>query len=164
MHRMLATIFKVLGISIILMFLLSLVLNVADIITVNRRVEAVSVILQQELEENDCIPTALASTFQTQLNNIVANSSVAYKIDWNLDNSLTDKNGQLAQPIDQNSISQYNINYGDQLELVIKVYMQPHFLAFFSNPSTNGGSYLGQEPFSYVDTYSWTVPALRYLK
>lgn len=164
MSRMVATVFKVLFVSIMLMLLMSVVFNVSDIITVHRRVDQLSILMRSELEQNDCIPNSIAPLLNQELSSIVSRSTVAYKIKWNLTFALQDKTGTLAAPIDQASLSSGTINYGDPLTLVIKVYMQPHFLTFFSNPSSNSGSFLGSTAFNYVNTYSWTVPALRYLK
>lgn len=163
MHNMIATVFKVLGGSILIMFLLDVIFIVADTITVNNRIESISLVMQDELSRNNCIPDSIAPLFLNQLKEIQKNSNVVSQeadgIVSNIDRDLT------IDGVRYESVAESNVkNYGDKLTLVIQVKMQPQSLIFFKTASNNYGSFLGRKTFEYTMTYKYPVPALRYLK
>lgn len=158
MSRMVALVFKVLGISLVLMFLLDIFFVVADTISVNRRLESLALVMRDELSRNNCIPNDIRGLFINQLEEINNSSIVMVDYDWNLDHPVT-VNGVTYPPINEENVK----NYGDQLYLVIVAKMRPRSL-MFTNPANNNGSFLASSVMEYDRTLVYSVPALRYLK
>lgn len=168
MHRVVLSVFKVVAVSMILMFLFSVVYNVIVIMSVNSKINSLAVIIKQVLEENDCIPNGIASTFNSDFKSIESSSNgMVSSISWNLNNSYTDSNGITYNQINQSSVSTYNVNYGTDLTLVIIVDLSPNWFFLNSNgglSSTQSSNTLSSTQSSNTLTYVWSVPALRYLK
>lgn len=159
MHRTVGTVFKVLGISIILMVIMDAVFVIADTIVVNNRIEALAVVMQDELSRNNAIPNDSATLFDNQLREVIENSNIATEINWNLNSAVTAESSTYP-PINEANVK----DYGELLTLAITVKMEPRSMMFFQNTSANDGSFLGTSIIEYTSEYIYKVPALRYLK
>lgn len=158
MHNYVGLVFKVLGISIILMLILDMFYIVGDTLSVNNRVESTALVMQDELSRNNSIPNSIKPLFERQLNDIKSNSNVVKEVRTNMSNNLTI--GGVNYP----SVSESNIkDYGELLTLVIVVEMEPKSL-LFRKQANSEGSFLERNVLSYTRTYKYQVPALRYLK
>lgn len=158
-HKTIGTVFKVLGISIIMMIIMDVSLMVIDTITVKNRIETLSIVMQDELSRNNAIPDDIATLFDTQLREVVNKSNIATDIEWNLNGPKTAK-GQTYPAINEANV----VDYGELMHLVIRVKMEPHSILFYKDTKQNGGGFLGTNKLKYVDEYVYPVPALRYLK
>jgi len=160
MHNFIGTVFKVLGISLILMLLMDVLLLTVDTITVNNRVESLSLIIRDELSRNNSIPDDIADLFDAQLRDIVNSSNVAVDYKWNLHDPIV-VDGVTYGPIDSSHVK----DYGEILELAIVVTMEPHFTMLLGAESkARGDTFFARAFFSYDRVYVYKVPALRYLK
>jgi hypothetical protein len=159
MHNTVGTIFKVLGISIIMMLLLDILYIVGDTLAVNSRVTSVAGVMQDEVSRNNCIPNSIKPLFISQLNTIKGSSNVVKGIKTNISNSLT------VDGKTYDSLSESNVKgYGTLLTLIIQIEMEPKSLIVYKGAGQNNGSFLGRGAFTYTQTYKYQVPALRYLK
>jgi hypothetical protein len=160
-------VFKVLGISIILMLIMDLTFIVTDTITVNNRIESIAVVIQDELSRNNSVPDLIKPLFNEQLKSVGDRSNIVAKyadgsplVRWNIDQGIV-YNGVTYPPINQANVKQY----GEKLKLVIQVKMQPNSLVFVRNSGNNGNSFIQRnKAIEYTRTYVYEVPALRYLK
>lgn len=160
MHRYVGTVFKVLGISIIMMAVLDTSLVVFDTISVHSKVSSMSWIMQNELAKNNCIPNSIKPTFQNQLQTIVNNSSVASNVKTNMNGAVTLGNTRY-ESVAESSVG----NYGDIKPLVVSVEMSPTKVLFNTNQGNrNNGSLLSKTRFTYTLNFVYYVPCLRYLK
>lgn len=160
MHRFVGTVFKVIGLSVIMMLIMDLVLIVSDTVTVNNRIEALSLVIQDELSRHNAVHGDIGPMFDKQLKEIVENSNIAKDVKWNW-NDIVTINGVSYGPINENHAR----NYGDIIDLVITVEMEPKFFMILGTSSQqSGGKFLGRGTFSYTREYHYKVPALRYLK
>ena len=164
MHNLVATVFKILGGSIILMILLDAGLVIADTISVNSRVTSLSITLQKEVAKNNCLPNALVPLFESQLNDIIDKSLVATSIKSNINMNLTVDSGIIP------SLGESNVkDYGELQTLAIAVEMSPSRVVFADSPTGTVKSVNNIErqvggSLSYTLNYEYTVPCLRYLK
>lgn len=157
MSNMVANVFKILGCSIIFMFLLDMTFLAVDTINVNSKVTTIAGTMQNEIARNNCMPTTLKWLFEGQLNTIVEQSDVATEVKTNMDSVIhTDKNGTFR------SISQDTPGeYGELVPLVIEVNMSPWRIAMGKAASSIQKVTTGMD---YKLTYVYYVPCLRYLK
>lgn len=163
MHRTVGTVFKVLGISIVLMIVLDLVFVVVDTLTVNNRIESMAIVIQDELSRNNCIPDSIAPLFIEQIKSIKTKSKVmnqeANGLITNIDRDVT------VDGVTYKALSEANVKeYGEELQLVIVATMEPKSVMFVRDAGNNEGSFLTKRVFSYQTEYEYTVPALRNLK
>lgn len=161
MHNMIGSVFKILGMSIILMLLLDTTFTVVDTVNVRSRVKDVETVLKYELSKHNALPDEIAQTLESQLQDIVANSQIATRYRWNY-NSTINTYGESYTPINEANVK----NYGEELEYIIQIDMRLDALITGGQTITPGGSNfdVAEEGIIYVDTYSDVVPALRYLK
>jgi hypothetical protein len=172
MNRMVSRVFKVLGLSMIIMLGMDITFLVVDTITVNNKIETISTVIKDELSRHNYVPNEIVELFKSQIAKVDSNSRTAIGWDSNLDKDLT-INGVKYKSLSQNSSSV--AQYGEMMTLVIQVTMEPKFLTLQSkssgdgNGSTSGGSTangttLGFSSYTYTREYIYDVPALRYLK
>lgn len=159
MPNAIGTVFKVLGISIILMLLLDMSYIVVDTLSVNNRVASVSEVMKNEISRNNCVPNSISPLFLQQLNDIKSSSNVVKAVRTNISNNIT-VDGQTYSALSEANVK----DYGTLLTLIIQVDYEPHSLMFYKSAGQNSGSFLGRTSFNYTQTYKFQVPALRYLK
>lgn len=160
MHNTIATVFKVLGVSIILMLIMEVSLQVVDTVTVNNRVESTMRIMQDELARNNCIPDDIAPMLDKNLRDAISKSKTAVDIKWNLDTSEK-VDGVAYQPINSANVKQN----GEIAYLVVKIKYQRRSIMFNMDGSGEGiKSKFKDNMFTVVDSKVIPVPMLRYLK
>lgn len=161
MHKLPAFVFKLLGISIVLMFLLDTSLVVAETISVHSKVTNLAGIMQNEIARNNCMPTDLANMFDAQLRNIVETSNVAadtYKTNMRND---VHKDGVYYKSLSESSPAPY----GEIVQLAIEIKMEPSVVYFNIRGADRAeNSMLKKGMLQYTLSYSYNIPCLRYLK
>lgn len=158
---MIGSVFKILGLSLILMLLLDATLMVVDTINVHNRVQDVESVLRYELSKYNSIPDEIAETLDEELRDIVANSSVAWGYKWNWKSTVTSK-GKTYPPINEANVR----DYGEQIEYIIKLDMRITRLDVKGDRITmDSNTYEAEDQgYGYISVYKDIVPALRYLK
>lgn len=161
MHRMVGTVFKFIGISIIVMLLMDVSLYVIDRVTVNNRINSAMKVIEDELARNNCIPDDIAPMLDNSLKSIVAKSNTAVDIKWNLNTSEQSK-GVTYQPINAANVKQN----GEMAYLVVKVKFRVKSIMFdMDGQGEEGIKSKFKEGFAtVVNEYVSPVPMLRYLK
>lgn len=162
MHNLVASVFKVIGISIISMAILDTGLMVVDTVSVNNRVTSMANVMQNEIARNNCVPKSIEGLFLSQLESVVEHSNVATDIKSNIDGNITVDGKRY------DSIGEVNVkDYGETQTLAISVEMSPTRIAGVGRgvAASNGGSFLTKKSgFKYTLDYVYNVPCLRYLK
>lgn len=161
MHKVVLLVFKVIGISIIIMLLADVSFYIVDRKTAYSRMDDVAATIQDTLSRNNSIPTALAGLYEEEFKDIVDHSNVVTKIEWNLNQSMsTSKLASPAPPINEDGVQPY----GSKLYLVIRVTYKPSSILFTKKANSNG-SFISRInlPDQTVD-YVYEAPALRNLK
>ena len=157
MHKMIATVFKILGMSLIMMFLLDMTLLAVDSLTVHSKITSVAGVMQNEIARNNCMPDSLSLMFKGQLQTVIDQSDVATEVKTNLSSNLISEDGGVYASISQDNAGEY----GDLIPLVIEVNMSPWKIVM-------GNSALSmrkvRDGMDYKLTYVYHVPCLRYLK
>lgn len=161
MHKLPAFVFKLLGLSIVLMFLLDTTLVVVETISVHSRVLNVAGTMQNEIARNNCMPTDLRVMFNEQLSGIVESSRVAaddFKTNMNMDLPRDSKTYR--------SLSEDNpASYGDIIPLLIEINMRPSVVYLNTRGDNRAEDGLITKGYmSYTLSYSYSIPCLRYLK
>jgi hypothetical protein len=172
MHRMVSRVFKVLGLSMIIMLGMDMTFLVVDSVTVNKRVETISTVIRDELSRHNYIPDEILPLFNKQLAKVDENSRTAIAWTSNMDKDLV-VNGVSYPSLAQSKAR----DYGQMMTLVIQITMEPKFLSLqskssdgtgadggSSNVGTAKGTTLGFSSYTYTLDYIYDVPALRYLK
>ena len=161
MHNIIASVFKLIGMSIILMLLLDTSFTVVDTLNVNSRVKDVETILKYELSKHNALPEEIAQTLDAQLQDIVDTSQIATRYRWNYDSTINTY-GRSYVPINEANVR----DYGEEIEYIIQIDMRLDAIITGGQTVTPGGNDFDvvDEGIIYVETYSDIVPALRYLK
>lgn len=157
MSKMIASVFKILGMSLIFMFLLDMSLLAVDTITVNSRVTSLANVIQNEVARNNCLPDSLSLMFRGQLQTIVDQSNVATAVETNFTGNMTVEGGGVMPSISQNNPG----NYGDLRPVAIKVKMSPWKILMGNTASSVSKV---RDGLDYDLTYVYHTPCLRYLK
>jgi len=156
MHKLPLIVFKTLGLSIILMFLLDTSLVVIETININSRVTNIAGVMQNEIARHNSMPSELQTLFDNQLGELIESSTVAKGYSTNMNEDLDP-----STPL----------NYGDIATLEISVDMAP-MRVYFSEIGAGGNQTRGskdegllfEEEMQYTLDYTYQVPCLRYLK
>lgn len=162
MHNLVASVFKIIGISIIGMAILDTSLVVVDTVTVHNKVVSMSNVMQNEVARNNCVPNAIEPLFNKQLESIKNQSNIATDIKSNIDGAIT-IDGKRYDSIGESNVK----DYGDTQTLAISVEMSPTRIAGVGRgqAASNDGSFLTKKKgFKYTLDYTYAVPCLRYLK
>lgn len=157
MHKMIATVFKLLGMSLIFMFLLDMSLLAVDSLNVNSKVTSIAGTMQNEVARNNCMPDSLSLMFRGQLQSIVDQSNVATEVKTNLTGNLVTETGGVFQSISQDNPGEY----GDLIPMVIEVNMSPWRIVMGKTALSMSKVRDGMD---YKLTYVYHTPCLRYLK
>lgn len=161
MHKLVATTFKILGLSMLLMFLLDTSLLMIEIISIHSRVSNITSIIQMEIARNNCMPTNMAEGFTKYLSEIVANSTIS---------SPGDIRTNFYSDITLGSNTYRGLNpenageYGDFVTLAVGVTMHPAFAYYNPKRTESDQSWLHENTLDYTLNYVYSVPCLRYLK
>lgn len=159
MNRLVGNVFKVLGISIILMFLSDALMVAVDTVTVNYRINNIKDRIAEEIIQNNAVPNASKDVFVEQLKQVMDKSDVVEDINTNMSRSITVDGKNYA------SVGESNVGkYGDMMTLVINVDFHPRSLTFNRSTADSDGSFLSVGYIEYSIPYIAEVPALRQLK
>lgn len=178
MHRMISTVFKILALSMLFMFLLDTSLLMVEIISIHSRVSNITSTMQNEVARNNCMPTMLVDTFVTYLDDIENNSRIMDTTGSNGhqgSTGLKDIRTNLTQSVSVETSAGNTTypaltpdnagEYGDFVTLVVEVTMHPSFVYYNSNRSEENHSFLNRgNVLDYKLNYIYNVPCLRYLK
>lgn len=164
MHRTVWVVFKTLLISFSLMVIMDVSLMVIDYKTALVRIGAIGEDMRYELAKNNCIPDDLAVMFDTRLKEIQKKSKVIHPnggIEWNINDSITDTDGTVYQPVSEENIKEY----GEGLSIAIKVIWQPHSFVFSRTKGEEGFAQRTEVgKMTTVQIFEYPTYAGRYLK
>lgn len=175
MHRMISTVFKILILSMLFMFLLDTSLLMVEIVTIHSKLSNVAGIMQTEVSRNNCMPNAMANTFERILDEIENNSTIMdttkssslKKIRTNMSHDLTVGSGGSSvvyTSLNPNSPRTVG-DYGDFVTLAIEATLNPAFVYYNPERTESNQSWLMRSgALDYKLYYIYTVPCLRYLK
>lgn len=151
MHRLVATTFKILMLSMLFMFLLDTSLLIVEIIGIHSKVSNITGTMQTELSRNNYMPEPMAEAFTEFLVDIANDSTIMEDDDvWTNFSSL-----------DVNSAGEY----GDLRTLTVKMTMHPAYAYYRPRRTADNQAWLGRFKANNITlTYEYTVPCLRYLK
>lgn len=157
MERLVPIIFKTLMLSMLFMFLLDTSLLLVEVVSIHSRVSNLSNMMQLEVARNNYMPTEIANTFQDALNTIAENSTI---IDNNgiVTNMKSTLDGRTELTAD------YAGNYGDTVDLLVRVNMHPTYVYYNPNRTGANSSWLLTSVGEITLDYEYAVPCLRYLK
>lgn len=156
MSKMVGTVFKVLGISIIGMIALNIIFIIGDTTTVKNRVDSLAIVMQDELSRNNAMPSEMISLFSKQLEGVKTKSNIVTGVETNMTSPIT-VDGQTYPALNTAT------DYGTLMTLIIKVDMEPHLLMYTKDTSKTN-SHLEWGTYNYSTIYKYEVPALRVLK
>lgn len=169
MDKLIATTFKILFLSILLMFLLDTSLLIVELVSVHSKVSSITSLMQTEIARNNCMPTDMGQGFRAYLNDIADTSRIMIGKEDIVENftggSLTidGKTYPSLSATDSRNIG----DYGDLVTLAVEVTVHPDF-AYMTKPQDRTGedmSWLKRRgAMDYTLKYIYTVPCLRYLK
>lgn len=159
---MVLTVFKVIIITIFASVIYSTVNNIADATTVKNRMDALALLMQDEISRNNGMPDAVVGMFNEQLQSIDERSSVAIRYRTNMTEDV-EYNGKVYPALSNTG------EYGDLMPLIIQYRMVPTFFTYRNNAKaserTEGfESSMNRIGYGYTLTFSVDVPALRNLK
>ena len=147
MHRYIATIAKVLAVSMVLMFIFDAVLNIVEVISIHSRMSAVMGTLQTEVARNNFMPDALGASYLDYFTQIAEDSSLM---------DATDVHTNFTSNLRVNGVTYTALtaaNAGEYGEIItIAVHIDVHPLFF------------NRELLDIGLDYVYSVPCLRYLK
>lgn len=149
MHRLVSTVFKILMMSLLFMFLLDTALLAVEIISIHSKVSNITGTMQTELARNNYMPDEIANTFTGFLVEIADNSSIM-------------TTGGVYTNFSQLTASDAG-EYGDVKDLKVEMTLNPTFV-YYNPDRSNGKGWLVDNPISYTLKYHYKVPCLRYLK
>ena len=158
MHNLVATVFKTLGIFIILVFIMGVTIVIIDNNTSRDRAERVHSYALEVLMDNNAIPSTMKDVIEKDLQEIVSNSNIIKSFEWNYDKSI-EYNGVTYPPVGE----RYAKGYGERAELVILLHKETS-INVFGLYASNGGTSMGVISMKSTDAYIDSVPTLRYLK
>lgn len=162
MEKTIATVFKILAGSMLLMFLLDTTLLMVEIVSIHSRVSNITSIIQTEVARNNCMPTIMAQGFLDYLYDIADNSTIAQRSDVTTNFSANNTiNGISYQAISPENAGEY----GEFVTLAIGFRIHPAFVYYNPNRNSSNQSWLNRgNALSYQLSYVYSVPCLRYLK
>ena len=156
MEKLIPTVFKILALSMLFMFLLDTSLLLIEVVSIHSKVSNLSNMMQLEVARNNCMPDALVDTFNEALNKIATNSTI-------IENNGISTN--MRVPLDgRNALTPDKAgNYGDTVNLLVRVKMHPTYVYYNPNRASNRSWLLTEVGEVNID-YEYAVPCLRYLK
>ena len=130
MHRLVATTFKILMLSMLFMFLLDTSLLIVEIIGIHSKVSNITGTMQTELSRNNYMPEPMAEAFTEFLVDIANDSTIMEDDDvWTNFSSL-----------DVNSAGEY----GDLRTLTVKMTMHPAYAYYRPVRTADNQAWLGR--------------------
>lgn len=148
-NRTIITVFKVLGMSVILMVVLDTALMMFDAFSTLNKIQTVADTIQQDISRQNCLTTQAETIFDTALSDLDARSNV-------FSNIVIKKTG-LADSLSPTNVK----NYGDLHKLEITAQVHP---LVYSIQGTTTDSWLKEVALFYEMKFEYDVPCLRYLK
>ncbi len=151
MHKLVATTFKILILSMLFMFLLDTSLLLVEIISIHSKVSNITGTMQTELSRNNYMPEPMAQAFTAFLANIANSSSIM-------------TSGDVITNFDELDASQAG-EYGDIKTLRIEMILHPTYVYYNANRTGGNLSWLNRSAINNLNlVYEYSVPCLRYLK
>lgn len=165
MHKLISTVFKVLALSMLFMLILDTSLLLIEIVSTHSRVSNLTGIMQMEVARNNCMPTAMAETFEEALNEIENGSTLMDKFGTRGDSLNYIKTNMKSNLGSVESLKPANAkDYGQFVDLVIEVELHPTYAYYNPNRTGTNDSWLNMVDSEMVLKYEYRVPCLRYLK
>lgn len=167
MHRLVATTFKLLALSMLLMFTLDTSLILIEVFSVHSKVTNVMSIIQTEVARNNCLPYGIGEKYDTYIKNTLAgsgtqtNSRILTKNDihTNFENTIV-INGKRYEALTPENAGEY----GDFLDVGVQVTIHPAYV-YFNLKRQEDITWLKRgEDMGINLMYTYQVPCLRYLK
>ena len=191
MHRLVASVFKILFISIMMMFLLDTTLVLVQILDINSKVNNIASVMQMEVAKNNCMPKDMADGFteylarinsgttiisglggetnQATLDEITKNiRSNSGDIKTNFYSDLKMQNYRYLDEDGRQEDTVYKIteeaakDYGEFTMMAIEITLHPMYV-YLGNGQTSTIRKV-QRDVPMVMNYVYYVPCLRYLK
>lgn len=166
MHKLVATTFKILAMSMLLMFLLDTSLLLIEVITINSKVSNMMSIIQTEVARNNCLPTTLADGYLDYFSeNIATPTSRVVDSDdiyTNFKNNLTIDSNTYDALTPENAKE-----YGEFVYVAVAIKLHPAYVYFNldrSNANSNATWLTRGMEMPITLQYVYSVPCLRYLK
>lgn len=160
MEKMVSTVFKILGASIILMFLLDTSLMLIEVISVHSKVSNIMGMVQMEVAKNNCMPDEMADGFEKYFIENLTESKLSPEFTTNFR-----KTGAYN---DEEALAESAAGeYGQFKRVKVDVLIHPSYVYFANkggSSSTRVNSLVRGNPTDIVLSYEYTVPCLRYLK
>lgn len=158
MQRFPIIIFKILAMSLLLMFTLDTTLVLIDTVSVHSRMMNLSGVMVNEIARNNSMPESAREMFELQLQEVVNNSKVANSYSTNMSTNKV-YNGETYTSLDGGNAK----DYGELADLYIEVEMEPTKI-YFNTDNPNNGGLLGKTSYKYKMVYTYRVPCLRYIR
>lgn len=159
MSSMLARVFKIVGLSIILMAAVDATTILIDGVVVNNRINSLGNKMALEMSKYNCLPDNMVELYQGEMDDIKAKSLYTKKITWNKDSSVLAK-GENHSPVGE----EYVRDTGEELTLAIRVDYTWRSLLFSKGADSETGSFLSSVSSERTRDYTFNASALRYLK
>ena len=175
LHRTVAFVFKLIGITIVLLIVSDTVVMLGDAYMTNARIQAQANLMQQEIAKNNYLSESATHTFEQQLTQIDGLSNVygnipsggvsttptggirinsdyaAFKISSTSNDEIIADIGEVPDEVSDVK------NYGDYHVLIIEADFNPWHYYY------SGGEIKRTSSSSHIHYY-YTIPCLRYLK
>ena len=159
MDKLVSTVFKILGASLILMFLLDTSLMVIEVISVHSKVSNIMGMVQMEVAKNNCMPEKMAEGFEKYFTDNLVESKLApeFRTNFKQTGHFTDEEALAESAAGE---------YGQFKKVKVEVLIHPAYIYFGArNEGNSSANTLYREnPTDVLLTYEYTVPCLRYLK
>lgn len=156
MHNIVSSVFKVVGLSLILMLVLQVALFLLDVSNCTTRIQSVVGLMSTEVARNNCLLGVTETTATSTTNNTFAqllekavDGSEYFKYNHS-------KNSDVFKDLSETNIKQY----GDIAEIKIVYDLQPFWV---NTDDTVIAGALNQSSTIEI-TFESTVPCLRYIK
>lgn len=166
MEKLVVTVFKILGFSIILMMLLDISFTLIDTYNVYMKVSNVGNLMQNEVARHNGLPEgAMADTFGEMLVDIAERSRVVDGVGANFESSVTSSTVDVK--FDDTDYQGYECltssikNYGEMCDLTIRVRINT---LGYAMPNAKMDNFRRVTLGNSVLVFNYRVPCLRYLK
>lgn len=159
MDRLVSTVFKILGASLILMFLLDTTLTLVEVISVHTKVSNIMGLVQMEVARNNCMPEEMADGFEQYFTDNLKESRLVP--------SFTTNFRETGAHTDEEALAESSAGeYGQFKKVKVDVLIHPSYVYFGARNAGNSSANVlyKDNPTDIILTYEYSVPCLRYLK
>lgn len=166
MHRLVATTFKILAMSMLFMFLLDTSLLLVEVISINSKVSNMMSIIQTEVARNNCLPTTLADGYLNYFNENIATSASRVVDSDDIYTNFKDSlriGGESYEALTPENAKEY----GEFVNVAVAIRLHPAYVYFNidrRNADTNATWLTRGMEMPITLKYVYSVPCLRYLK